>query len=114
MGEFQGLHGIWHSGDRYTITTLIALPESSRMRARSGREILGARNFRETAAQERRYLIKAAIPRARKTITRSHTKPIPHIIPIGILVICIMFETPVSKPFPQRCTADKRQRIFIP
>jgi hypothetical protein len=34
----------------------------------------------------------AAIPRTRKTIRRSQSRPIPSIIPVDISVICMMFE----------------------
>ena len=36
--------------------------------------------------------MKAAIPRSRKMMTRSQMRPMPHIIAIGMSVICIMFE----------------------
>ncbi len=42
--------------------------------------------------QERRYLIKAAIPRIRKMMTRTEIRPIPNIIPVGISVICIILD----------------------
>ena len=42
--------------------------------------------------QERRYLIKAAIPRIRKMMTRTEIRPIPNIIPVDISVICIILD----------------------
>ena len=40
--------------------------------------------------QERRYLTKAAIPRTNKIRMSSQIRPIPHIIPVGMSVICII------------------------
>lgn len=36
--------------------------------------------------------MNAAIPSSRKMMTRSQMRPIPHIIAMGMSVICIMFE----------------------
>ena len=36
--------------------------------------------------------MNAAIPKSRKMMTRSQMRPIPHIIAMGMSVICIMFE----------------------
>ena len=36
--------------------------------------------------------MNAAIPRSRKMMTRSQMRPIPHIMAMGMSVICIMFE----------------------
>jgi hypothetical protein len=48
----------------------------------------------DASHQERRYLMHAAIPRSRRMTRRSQTRPIPHIIPIGMSVIRIMFKQP--------------------
>jgi hypothetical protein len=70
--------------------------------------------WRLPLSYERRYFMHAAIASTRSTITRSQTRPMPHIMPIGIVDISIImnvlpsraqFDRTMTHGFPCRFTA---------
>src|SRR2546428_1742744 len=58
---------------------------------------------------ERRYFMAAAIPSTRNTITRSQTRPMPNIMPIGMLDISIIMNC-----LPPRAQFDGTVTHFRP